>query len=112
MKKSFGALSAAAVLMLGLAVFVASCGGGGGGGGSSSPTITPISTPTQGAQSATAAVSTFRAMSNTGSSLTGFANLGGVPLAPKMLFGPGAALTPAVKFASRFAPAAKKAQAM
>lgn len=113
MKKSFGALSAAAVLMLGLAVFFASCGGG-GGGGSSAPTITPISTPAQGAQSATAAVSSFRSMSNAGSSVTGMAGLGGLPLAPqiKMPVSTVSASTAADKFAVRFATVVKKAEAM
>jgi hypothetical protein len=112
MKKSFIA-TATAVLMLGLAVIFASCGGG-GGGGSSAPVITPISTPAQGAQSATAAVSTFRAMSNTGLSLTGITNQSGVPLAPKMnmFSAAGPASTPAEKFAAQFAPVVKKARAM
>lgn len=113
MKKSISALSATAVLMLGLAVFFASCGGG-GGGGSSEPTITPISTPTQGAQSAAAAMSSFRSMSNTSTSVLSFTSLGGVPLAPKMKMpvavGPEA--TAAEKFAARFVPVTKKAAAM
>lgn len=113
MKKSFSALLAAAVLMLGLAAFFASCGGG-GGGGSSAPTLTPISSPAQGAQSATTAVSTFRLMSNAGSSLTGMAGLGGLPLAPqiKMPVSTGSASTAADKFAARFATVVKKAEAM
>jgi hypothetical protein len=114
MKKSFSALTATAVvLMLGLAAFFASCGGG-GGGGSSAPTITPISTPAQGAQSAKAAVSTFRSMSNAGSSLTGMAGQGGLPLAPqiKMPVSTGSASTAADKFAARFATVVKKAEAM
>lgn len=112
MKKSFIALSAAAVLMLGLAMFFSSCGGG-GGGGSSAPAITPISTPAQGAQSATAAVSTVRSMSSAGSSLTGMAGQGGFP-APqiKMPVSTVSASTVADKFAARFATMAKKAEAM
>jgi hypothetical protein len=114
MKKSFGSFLAAVVLILGLAAFFSSCGGGGGGGSSSEPTLTPISTPTQGAQSATTAVSSFRSMSNTSSSLIGFTSLGGVPLAPKMKVSAtaGPASTAAEKFVARFAPAAKKAAAM
>jgi hypothetical protein len=113
MKKSFSSVLAAAVLVLGLAAFFASCGGGGGGDGSA-PAITPISTPAQGAQSATATVTSIRSMSNTSSSLIGFANFGGASLAPnmKMPLAVGPASTAAEKFTARFAPAAKKAAAM
>jgi hypothetical protein len=108
MKKSFSAVLAAAVLVLGLAVFFASCGGG--GGGSSTPGNTTISTPTQGAQSASATVSTFRSMSNTSSSLIGMASVGTGPTS--VSFAVGQSSTAAAKFAARFAPAAKKARAM
>lgn len=110
MKKSFS--SVATVLVLGIAVFFASCGGG-GGGGNSAPSITPISTPAQGAQSATASVSTFRSMSYTSTSLLGFTSLGGISPTPiKMPVTSGPESTAAEKFATRFAPVAKKAAAL
>ena len=45
MKRSFSAVAAAAVLVLGIAVFFASCGGGGGSDSSTSQSTTTPSSP-------------------------------------------------------------------
>ncbi len=130
--KRLGLFVFVAILVLGLSIFLAACGGGGGGsspatssssssGGSSSSSssssgggITTISTSTQGAQSAAATVTTSRNIANTSIQLSGMAAMGGSnpPAAARLKVFAGTKATALSKFAARFAPMVRRANAM
>ncbi len=113
--KRLGLFALVIVLFLGLSIFFAACSGGGGG---SSPApgggVTSLSTTTQGAQSASASVTSALNVASTGVQLSNIASTGGSLAVPRFnaFAGANTKTTAVSKFAARFSPVVRKARAM
>ncbi len=109
MKKS-AKIVLSAVLVFSLALFISACSSGGGSSSGGSTSVTSLSTPTQGAQSAAASVTSARNVGSTATQLSNMASLSGTVGAPafKVFAGANTTTNAASKFVATLQPYREK----